>query len=123
MHANDVSQKIIGAAIEAHRELGPGQLEVLYDDPLCMEFELRGIPYERQKPVSVYYKGRELSARLRLDLLVTDTVIVDVKAQEAMTAMDHAKTLIYQRLSDKRLGLNITFHEPTLIKALSVLRW
>ncbi len=83
-----------------------------------MEFELRNIAYERQKPVPVCYKDRELSLPLRLDLIVEDTVIVDVKAKEAMTAMDHAKTLTYLRLSEKKLGLNINFHEPTLIKGV-----
>lgn len=118
MHENVVSEKIIGAAMEVHRELGPGLLEGLYEEALCVELELQEIRYERQKAVPVYYKGHRLSTPLRLDLLVEDAVIVDTKAKEAMTAIDHAKTLTYLRLSDKKLGLNINFHEPTLIQGL-----
>ncbi|HOC70457.1 MAG TPA: GxxExxY protein [Candidatus Hydrogenedentes bacterium] len=118
MHENEVSEKILGAAIEVHRELGPGLLESLYEEALCVEFELQGIAYDRQKTIPVYYKGYQLSTPLRLDLLVEDTVIVDAKAKEAMTPMDHAKTLTYLRLSNKKLGLNINFHEPTLIKGV-----
>ncbi len=118
MHENEVSEKILGAAIEVHRELGPGLLESLYEEALCVEFELQGIAYDRQKTIPVYYKGHQLSTPLRLDLLVEDTVIVDAKAKEAMTPMDHAKTLTYLRLSNKKLGLNINFHEPTLIKGV-----
>ena len=117
MHENEVSEKILGAAIEVHREWGR-LLEALYEEALCVEFELQGIAYDRQKTIPVYYKGHQLSTPLRLDLLVEDTVIVDAKAKEAMTPMDHAKTLTYLRLSNKKLGLNINFHEPTLIKGV-----
>jgi len=82
MHENEVSEKILGAAIEVHRELGPGLLESLYEEALCVEFELQGIAYDRQKTIPVYYKGYQLSTPLRLDLLVEDTVIVDAKAKE-----------------------------------------
>lgn len=118
MHENEVSEKIIGAAIEVHRELGPGLVENIYEEALCFEFGLRHIHFERQKSVPIIYKGHTLSSPLRLDLLVEDSVIVDTKAKEAMTPMDHAKTLSYLRLSKKRLGLNINFHEATLIKGV-----
>jgi len=118
MEENRVSEMIIGAAIEVHRELGPGLLESIYEEALCLELGLRNIQYARQKSVPVYYKGHLLSAPLRLDLLVEDLVIVDAKAKEEMTAMDHAKTLTYLRLTQKKLGLNINFHEPTLVRGL-----
>ena len=118
MHENEISKLIIGAAIEVHKELGPGLLERIYEDALCHEFGLRGIRFERQKAVPVYYKGACLSSDLRLDLLVEEKVIVDIKAKEAMTAMDHAKTLSYLRLTNTCLGLNINFHEPTLVKGI-----
>ena len=118
MEENRVSEMSIGAAIEVHRELGPGLLESIYEEALCLELGLRNIQYARQKSVPVYYKGHLLSAPLRLDLLVEDLVIVDAKAKEEMTAMDHAKTLTYLRLTQKKLGLNINFHEPTLVRGL-----
>ena len=118
MHENEVSEKITGAAIEVHRELGPGLVESIYEEALCFEFGLRHILFERQKSVPIIYKGHALSSPLRLDLLVENSVIVDTKAKDAMTPMDHAKTLSYLRLTKKRLGLNINFHEATLIKGV-----
>jgi len=115
MHENEISERIIGAAIEVHRILGPGLLEGVYEEALCHEFHLRGIRFERQKPVPIDYKGVKLSTDLRLDLLVEDKVIVDVKAKEEMSDKDHAKTLTYLRLTDTRLGLNINFYEPRLV--------
>jgi len=115
MHENEISERIIGAAIEVHRILGPGLLEGVYEEALCHEFQLRGIHFERQKPVPIDYKGVKLAADLRLDLLVEDKVIVDIKAKEQMTEKDHAKTLTYLRLTNTRLGLNINFHEPRLV--------
>lgn len=118
MHENEISEKILGAAIEVHKELGPGLLEIIYEEALCLEFDMQDIHYERQKAVPIMYKGHQLSTPLRLDLLVENSVIVDAKAKEAMTPMDHAKTLTYLRLSQKKLGLNINFHEPTLIRGV-----
>lgn len=118
MHENEISERIIGAAIEVHRILGPGLLEGVYEQALCHELGLRGIQFERQKAVPIKYKGVTLSADLRLDLLVESKVIVDVKAKEEMTKIDHAKTLTYLRLTDKRLGLNINFHEPRLVDGI-----
>ncbi len=114
MHENEISEKIIGAAIEVHRILGPGLLEAVYEEALCHEFTLRSLRFERQKSVPIPYKGVRLSTDLRLDLLVEDKVIVDIKAKEKVLPIDHAKTLIYLRLSDLRLGLNINFHVPVL---------
>ena len=115
MHENEISERIIGAAIEVHRILGPGLLEGVYEEALCHEFHLRGIRFERQKPVPIAYKGVNLATDLRLDLLVEDKVIVDVKAKEEMSKKDHAKTLTYLRLTNRRLGLNMNFHEPRLV--------
>ncbi len=118
MHENEISEKVIGAAIEVHRILGPGLLEAVYEESLCHELHLRGIHFERQKPVPIDYKGVKLGTDLRLDLLVEDKVIVDVKAKEEMTEMDHAKTLTYLRLTDMRLGLNVNFHETRLVDGI-----
>jgi len=118
MHENEISERIIGAAIEVHRILGPGLLEGVYEEALCHEFHLRGIRFERQKPVPIDYKGVKLSTDLRLDLLVEEKIIVDVKAKEQMTEKDHAKTLTYLRLTNTRLGLNMNFHEPRLVDGI-----
>lgn len=118
MHENEISERIIGAAIEVHRTLGPGLLEGVYEESLCHEFNLRGIRFERQKPVPIDYKGVKLATDLRLDLIIEQKVIVDLKAKEKMTKMDHAKTLTYLRLTDTCLGLNINFHEPRLVDGI-----
>ncbi len=118
MHENEISERIIGAAIEVHKELGPGLLESVYEEALCHEFHLRKIGFVRQQPVPIAYKGVSLASDLRLDVLVEDKVIVDAKAKEQMTEKDHVKTLTYLRLTGKRLGLNINFHEPRLVKGI-----
>lgn len=118
MHENEISERIIGAAIEVHRHLGPGLLESVYEDALCRELELRNIGFERQKAVPIQYKGMQLATDLRLDVLVERIVIVDCKAKEFMTEKDHVKTLTYLRLSRLHLGMNINFHEPTLVKGI-----
>lgn len=114
MHENQISEKIIGAAIEVHRQIGPGLIEKIYENALCHEFHLRGIDFKRQRPVSVFYKGVKISDDLWLDLLVEDKLIVDLKAKEQVTPFDKAKLLTYLRLSDLRLGLIINFHEVIL---------
>lgn len=118
MHENEISERIIGAAIEVHRIIGPGLLENVYEEALCHEFHLRGIRFERQKAVPINYKAAKLATDLRLDLLIEGKVIVDVKAKEEMTKKDHAKTLSYLRLTNTRLGLNINFHEPRLVDGI-----
>ena len=114
MHENEISGKIIGAAIEAHRVLGPGLLESIYEDALCHELHLRGLQFKRQQSVPIPYKGIKLGTDLRLDLLVEDKVIVDLKAKEELSTIDKPKLLSYLRLSDKHLGLIINFHVEVL---------
>lgn len=114
MHENDLTQGIIGAAIEVHRCLGPGLLEAVYEEALCHELHSRGIPFTRQQRVPIAYKGIKLSTDLRLDLLVANQVIVDLKAKESITPVDKSQLLTYLRLCDLRLGLLINFHVITL---------
>jgi GxxExxY protein len=114
MHENDISGKIIGAAIEVHRILGPGLLESVYEDALCHELYLRGLQFKRQQSVPIPYKGIKLGTDLRLDLLVEDKVIIDLKAKEELSTIDKPKLLTYLRLSDKHLGLIINFHVEVL---------
>ncbi len=114
MHENDVSHTIIGAAMEVHREVGPGLIEKPYEEAMCHELHLRGVPFLRQKPVPFVYKGVQLSTDLRTDLIVASKVIVDLKAKEQVTAIDKLKVLTYLRLLNLRLGLIINFHVPIL---------
>ncbi len=114
MHENEISEKIIGAAIEVHRILGPGLLESVYEDALCHELNLRGLQFKRQQNVPIPYKGIRLGTDLRLDLLVEGKVIVDLKAKEELSTIDKPKLLTYLRLSDKHLGLIINFHVEVL---------
>ncbi len=95
MHENDISGKIIGAAIEVHRILGPGLLESIYEDALCHELYLRGLQFKRQQSVPIPYKGIKVGTDLRLDLLVEDKVIVDLKAEEELSTIDKPKLLTY----------------------------
>jgi len=111
---NEVSQAIIGAAIEVHRALGPGLLESAYEQCLSHEFSLRQIPFERQKPLHVDYKGTRLDCGYRLDFLVAGVVVVEVKAIEALLPIHQAQLLSYLKLGGWKLGLLINFHVPLL---------
>ncbi len=114
MHENDLSREIIGAAIEVHREVGPGILEKPYEEAMCHELHLRGVQFVRQRPVPFVYKGVQLSVDLRTDLVVAGKVVVDLKAKDQVTAIDKLKVLTYLRLLNLRLGLVINFHVPVL---------
>ena len=109
-----VTREIIGAAIEVHRGLGPGLLESVYEDVLTQEVAARGLEVRRQVSVPIMWKGRELSQPLRLDMLVADAVIVEVKAIEDVLKVHEAQLLSYMRLSGKRRGLLLNFHVAVL---------
>jgi len=108
--ADELSKEIIGAAIEVHRRLGPGLLESAYEECLCCELGLKGIKFKRQVPLPVVYKGAKLDCGYRLDLLVEDLVIIEVKAIEAIGPIHEAQLLTYLRLRDSWLGLIINFN-------------
>jgi GxxExxY protein len=112
--ANAISSQIIGAAIEVHRQLGPGLLESAYELCLRRELTLRQVPFAHQVPLPVVYKGLELQCSYRLDLLVDDLVIVELKAVEALDRIHEAQLLTYLRLSDRWLGLLINFNVVVL---------
>ena len=115
MTTNDeLTEEIIGGAIEVHRTLGPGLLESTYEDCLAVELELRGLRFERQKSLSIEYKGRRVAADLRIDLLVEQPVIVELKAVEKLLPVHAAQLLTYLRLSNTRCGLLINFNVPVL---------
>jgi GxxExxY protein len=109
-HENDISGKIIGAAIEVHKKLGPGLLESAYEECLCCEMELRGIEFKRQVPLSLNYKGIVLDCGYRLDLLVEDKVIVELKSIEGLEPIHEAQMLTYLKLRNAWLGLIINFN-------------
>jgi GxxExxY protein len=114
MRENQLSQQIIGAAIEVHRHLGPGLLESAYEDCLAYEFLQREIPFERQQPIPVVYKEIKLETGFRADFLVGGLVIVELKATEKLAKIYEAQVLTYLRLSGCKLGLLINFNVPLL---------
>jgi GxxExxY protein len=107
---NDISGKIIGVAIEVHKKLGPGLLESAYEECLCCEMQLRGIEFKRQVPLSLNYKGIVLDCGYRLDLLVEDKVIVELKSVEGLEPIHEAQMLTYLKLRNAWLGLIINFN-------------
>jgi GxxExxY protein len=112
MNENELSNVVIGAAIEVHSELGgPGLLEDVYEEALCHELQLRGLEVQRQVSVAIEYKGKLLRKRLVLDLLVNGALIVEVKSVEAYNDIYQAQLLTYLRLTKKKLGLVINFGE------------
>ena len=111
---NEVSGTIIGAAIAVHRVLGPGLLESAYETCLCREFSLCDIAFERQKALRVEYKGSSLDCGYRLDLLVEDCVVVEVKALESIRRIHEAQLLTYLKLGGWKLGLLLNFNVPML---------
>jgi len=104
---NALTGKVIGAAIEVHKALGPGLLESAYEECLCHELELRSIPYERQKELQIEYKGVKLDSGYRLDLLVEDKLVLELKACNALEPIHEAQLLTYLKLSGSELGLLI----------------
>jgi len=117
---NELSYKIIGAAIEVQRTLGgPGMLENIYEEALCHELALRGLKYERQLPVKVVYKGVTISDPLYVDILVESKVIIEVKATEKHHPVYETQVLTYLRLTGKKLGLVINFGNPCVGDGIS----
>jgi GxxExxY protein len=110
MDVNQLSNKIIGAAIEVHKALGPGLLESAYEECLCQELELRGLHYERQKPLPVVYKGRKLDCGYRLDVVVENEIILELKSSETLEPIYDAQLLTYLKLSGLHLGLILNFN-------------
>ncbi len=114
MRANQITEAVIGAAIEVHRALGPGLLESAYEECLCRELDLRQVPFERQRPLPVTYKGLRLDCGYRLDLLVSDAVVVEIKCVENLLPVHGAQLVSYLKLGGWHVGLLINFHVPVL---------
>lgn len=115
---DEISESVIGACIEIHRCLGPGLLESAYEECLCHELSTRGIPFERQKPLPVSYKSVKLDCGYRLDLVVAQTLIVEIKAVESLLPIHEAQLLTYLKLANIPAGLLINFNVPILKQGL-----
>jgi GxxExxY protein len=109
-----LTESIIGVAIEVHRHLGPGLLESVYEECMCQELRLRDIPFLRQVELPVIYKGLETGGKFRIDLIVADEVVVELKAVERLLSVHEAQLLTYLKVTGKRVGLVINFNVSIL---------
>ncbi len=119
----DLTNDIIGAAVEVHRYLGPGLLESTYQECLCQELLLRDIPYQRQVPLRLHYKGVDIEDKHRVDLLVAERVILELKTVEGLLPVHDAQLLSYLRLGRWPIGLLINFHVPVLAEGIRRKVW
>ena len=110
MEENEVGERILGCALAVHKALGPGLLESVYETCLAHELRKAGLPVQRQLPLPVIYDGIEIEAGYRLDLLIADLVVVEIKALEDVAAVHRAQLLSYLRLGGYRLGYLLNFN-------------
>jgi GxxExxY protein len=115
---NFITEKIIGAAIEVHKSLGPGLLESVYETCLCYEFQLLGMSFERQKSVSVVYKDIPLETCLRIDIVVENMVVVELKCAAKIAPVHESQLLTYMKLSGMNTGLILNFYTPRMIDGI-----
>jgi GxxExxY protein len=118
MDKDPVTERIIGCAIEVHRALGPGLLESAYEKCLAFELGQHGIPFRQQLPVPVEYKGTRIECGYRIDLLVDDAVIVELKSVDQLAPVHEAQLLTYMKLARIRTGLLINFNQQRLVDGL-----
>jgi len=114
LYQQELTGQILGAAIEVHKQLGPGLLESTYQACLCHELELRGISFECQKPLPLEYKGIRLECGYRIDLLVAGSVIVEIKSVEGLAPIHEAQLLTYLKLTGIKVGFLINFNVVVL---------
>ncbi len=114
MHENELSEKIIGAAIKVHKNLGPGLLESAYEECLYYELEKLQLKIEKQKPMPLIYENVKLDIGYRIDILVEDKVVIEVKSVEPLNDVHLAQILTYLKLSNSKLGLLINFNVSLL---------
>jgi GxxExxY protein len=115
---DELSGRIIGGAIEVHRALGPGLLESMYEECLSHEMSLQGMTFERQKPLPIVYKGVEMECGYRIDFLVQEQVVVEIKVVDALHPIHHAQLLTYLKVGSWQIGLLINFNVPVLKRGL-----
>jgi GxxExxY protein len=109
-----LTEAIIGAAIEVHKQLGPGLMESVYEECLCYELSIRGIAFQRQVSLPVRYKKVKLDCGYRMDVVVEETVVLELKAIEQLHPLHEAQLITYLKLSQKPVGLVINFNVPVL---------
>jgi len=114
MNKTDFSHAVIGLAIDVHRELGPGLLESAYEECLAYELQRSSIRFLRQEPVPITYKGLHLECGYRLDLLIEDRLVVELKSVDELLPIFDAQVLTYMKLANKSVGLLINFNVPVL---------
>ena len=114
-----LTEQIIGAAIEVHKIIGPGLMETIYEECLCHELGLRGLSFQRQIAVPLFYKGKDLSCTHRLDVLVEDIVILEIKCVEHILRVHEAQLLTYMKLMKKPVGLLINFNVSVLTQGIT----
>lgn len=119
MTVNEITFEIRGAIYDVYKELGPGLLESVYEEALFFELEQRGLKVERQLQVPIIYKGNVLKTELRLDVLVEDKVIVELKSVEEMKKVFAKQLLTYLRLMDKKIGLLVNFNTDNILTAIT----
>ncbi len=113
-HGGELSETVIGLAIEVHRQLGPGLLEAVYEECLCFELGRAAITYRRQAPLPLVYKGVQLDCGYRLDVVVNDQLVIEIKAVERFLPIHEAQMLTYLPLSGLRIALLINFNSVAL---------
>jgi len=111
---NDITELVIGAGIEVHRHLGPGLMESAYEECLCEELSLLGIQFERQVALPVLYKGKKLDCGYRMDIVVVNSILVELKAVEKLLPIHQAQLMTYLKLSKLPVGLLMNFNVPVL---------
>ena len=119
MTVNEITYQIRGTIYDVYKELGPGLLESVYEEALCFELEQRGLKVERQIQVPINYKGNVLQTELRLDVLVEDNVIVELKSVEEMKKVFAKQLLTYLRLMNKKVGLLVNFNTDNILTAIT----
>ncbi|HMA63404.1 MAG TPA: GxxExxY protein [bacterium] len=113
MEQNKITENIIGGCINVHKELGPGLLESIYESALCIEFDEIGLKYQRQKSLPVTYKNKKIGD-FRIDLLVEDSIVLELKSVERFDPIFEAQILSYMKLGDYKVGLLINFNSKLL---------
>jgi GxxExxY protein len=114
LYDEDLTKQIIGAAIEVHRELGPGLLESVYEECLCHELSTRQIPFRRQVVLPLIYKTKQLDCGFRADVIIADKVLIEIKAVETVTELHKAQLLTYLRITGLKVGLILNFNTVVL---------
>jgi GxxExxY protein len=118
MTDNEITYEIRGAIYDVYKELGPGLLESVYEEALVFELEQRGLEVVRQVEVPIRYKGNELKTALRLDVMVEDQVIIELKSVEEMKPVFAKQLLTYLKLMDKRVGILVNFNTDDILKSM-----